>query len=219
MVEDAFSLCGACWRETPFIEGTSCDTCGASLPGMVEETAHCDDCMRIPRPWDRGRAALAYRDKGRSLILALKHGDRQDLARPAARWLCKAGADLFQENSLLVPIPLHWTRLLMRRFNQSAHIANELGRQAKVDAAPDALQRTRRTPVQDGKGVSERFENISGAIKVHPRRRHRIAGRSVILVDDVMTSGATLAEASEACFDAGAASVSILVLARVCKDS
>jgi ComF family protein len=214
-----FGLCGDCWRETPFIAGLVCDRCGIPLPGGVPgETAVCDDCMAIARPWGRGRAALIYRDNGRKLVLALKHGDRLDLARPAADWLVRAAQPILQPDLLVVPVPLHWSRLIRRRYNQAALLSKGLAMRAGLDHCPDALQRLRSTGSQENRTRDGRFANMAGALRVPSRRRALVAGRAVLLVDDVMTSGATFAAGTEALMQAGAASVDVLCLARVAKD-
>jgi ComF family protein len=215
-----FGLCGACWRDTPFISGLVCDRCGTPLPGEDEGRAEfCDDCMVLARPWQRGRAALVYKDRGRRLVLALKHGDRLDLARPAADWLLRAAQPILVPNMIVAPVPLHWQRLLMRRFNQSALLGRNLAQLAGLEYCPDLLLRTRRTESQEGRNRDQRFANISGAVTVHPRRKDHLRGRNVLLVDDVMTSGATMAAAADACNAAGAHSVCALALARVAKDA
>ncbi len=214
-----FGLCGACWRQTPFITGLACDRCGTPLPGEDEGRAEvCDDCLAIARPWDRGRAALVYRDNARRLVLALKHGDRLDLARPAAEWLLRAARPILREGMLSAPVPLHWTRLFRRRFNQSALLSRALAAAAGLDHCPDLLQRIRATHSQEGRGRAERFENMAEAIRVNPSRSAGLAGRPVLIVDDVMTSGATFAAAADALQAAGAASVSVVALARVATD-
>lgn len=218
MVESDFGLCGPCWRDTPFIEGLSCELCGVPLPGTSDQAEICDDCRRIARPWSRGRAVFLYRDNGRKLVLALKHGDRQDIVRPAAKWLARVAAPLVEKNTLVAPIPLHWSRLIKRRFNQSALLAEALAKELALPACPDLLIRPTRTPSLEGKTLEQRFTTVQGAIAAHPKRRHRMAGRPVLLVDDVMTSGATMAAAAEACLQAGARDVSALALARVAKD-
>ena len=217
-VESDFGLCGPCWRDTPFIEGLCCDSCGVPLPGESDETEHCDACRSIARPWSRGRAAFVYRGNGRKLVLGLKRGDRHDIVRPAALWLARAAQPLLRENTLIAPIPLHWTRLLKRRFNQSALLAQALARRIDAAFCPDLLIRSVRTESLEGKSFEARFSTLGGAINAHPKRRHRMVGRHVLLVDDVMTSGATMAAAAEACFAAGACEVSALTLARVAKD-
>ena len=221
MVAEEFGLCGTCWRDTPFITGgLVCDCCGVPLLGEDEgRVERCDDCLTLARPWSRGRAALVYKDIGRRLVLALKHGDRLDLAAPAARWMARAAGPILQPDMLIAPIPLHWMRFFKRRFNQSAVLARALSRQTGLDHCPDLLIRPRRTASQDGRDRDGRFTNMAGALKVHPRRTQRLKGRHILLIDDVMTSGATLAAAADAALGAGAADVSVLVLARVAKDA
>lgn len=220
LTEAEFGLCAACWRDTPFISGLVCDACGTPLPGDEGgDPVHCDDCMVVARPWSRGRAAFGYGATGRRLVLALKHGDRTDLAQAAGRWLARAAGPLVQADTVVVPVPLHWTRLLRRRYNQAALLAHAVARAIDRPCAPDALLRTRRTQSLDGHGREARFKVLQGAMAVHPKRGGLIAGKSVLLVDDVMTSGATFAAATEACRAAGATQVCVLVLARVAKDA
>lgn len=219
-VTSDFGLCGDCWRKTPFIAGLVCDRCGVPLPGgEAGEVAVCDDCMMIARPWGQGRSALLYRDNARSLVLALKHGDRMDLARPAAGWLLRAARPILRPGMLVVPVPLHWFRLLRRRYNQAALLSKELAGLAGIAHCPDALVRRRTTGTQEGRTRDGRFANMSDAFKVPRHRSALIEDREVLLVDDVMTSGATFSAATEALFSAGARSVDVVALARVAKDA
>ncbi|MDJ0826334.1 MAG: double zinc ribbon domain-containing protein [Rhodobacter sp.] len=220
LVEEEFGLCGGCWRETPFTLGLACDCCGAPLPGDdTGRPEHCDDCLTLARPWTRGRAALIYRDNARRLVLALKHGDRLDLIRPMARWLTGVAEPLLTSDTVLVPVPAHYLRLVRRRFNQAAELAREIGRLTGHEVIPDLLTRTRRTVPQDGMSREDRFANQSEAIAPGRRARDRLAGRPVLLIDDVMTSGATMAAAADAALAADASQVCIAVLARVAKDA
>ncbi|NNE88506.1 MAG: ComF family protein [Silicimonas sp.] len=216
-VDKEGGLCGACWKETPFINGLACDACGAPLPGYEKGRAHCDDCLVTPRPWQSGRAAFQYDGNGRRLVLALKHGDRTDLAKPAAMWMQNAGRDILTDDTLLVPVPIHWSRLLRRRYNQAAELSRAVSKLAGLETCQDALLRTKRTVSQNGMTVAQRQLNMEGAISANPKRYQAIEGRRVCLIDDVMTSGATLTACTTAAFDAGADQVFVMVLARVAK--
>ncbi len=218
-VASDFGLCATCWRDTPFIAGLVCDMCGAPLPGTeaTDERILCDDCLRHPRPWARGRAATLYSGRGRDMVLAFKHGDRQDLARPAAGWLLRAAAPLLQPDMLVAPIPLHWLRMLRRRYNQAALLSRALAADAGLRHCPDLLSR-RPTPSQEGRDRAARMANLDGAITLRPARAALVRDRPVLLVDDVMTSGATLGAAARACHAAGSGPVSVAVLARVAPD-
>lgn len=219
LVDAHGGLCGPCWRETPFVAGLVCDGCGVPLPGQEDGAVYCDDCLTLERPWARGRAATLYRGTAKRLVLALKHGDRLDLVRPAARWMFEAAAPIVGSDMVAVPVPVHWRRLLSRRYNQAALLSREVARLAGIDHVPDALVRARGTGTQDGKDRERRFANVGDAIAPHPRRGAALAGRRVLLIDDVMTSGATLTAAAESARHAGATEVCVLVLARVARDA
>ncbi|WP_323370575.1 ComF family protein [Sulfitobacter sp. F26204] len=162
---------------------------------------------------------MLYRDTGRKLILALKHGDRQEIAHPAGLWLAHAARELIATNTLIAPVPLHWQRMIKRRYNQSALLAKALAGAADRPWSPDLLQRVRHTRSLEGMGRQDRFATLAKAIRVHPRRRQRLIGKSVLLVDDVMTSGATLAACTHACLEAGSGPVNVVTLARVSKEA
>lgn len=210
-------LCQTCWPDAHFIAGSVCDACGVPLQGIAEDTDFCETCFRYPPPWSKGRAVGLYEGPLRRMALSLKHGDRQDIAGHMARWMVGVSDGLFSPETCLVPVPLHWTRMLRRRFNQSVLIANAMARQRAVRHIPDGLQRTRATKQQKDMTREQRFENQRGAIQIHPQRTHLIAGKPILLIDDVMTTGATLSACAEACLGAGAASVNTLVFARVAR--
>ena len=220
MVESDFGLCGTCWRDTAFLGGVICDCCGAPLPAGGEGSVHhCDACMQSAKPWVQGRAALMYRDTGRKLVLALKHGDRQEMARPAGLWMANTIRGHVPPDTLVVPVPLHWSRLLKRRYNQSALLAKSVADKLGLAWCPDALIRSKRTPSLEGLTYTERFETLDNAIRPHPKRGAVIRGRPVLLIDDVMTTGATLVACTQACLAAGADPVRVLTLARAGKDA
>ena len=217
------ALCPICWREAQFITGLCCDRCGVPLPddGTGLTTAPdtlCDACLMTPRPWRQARAALVYGGTGRSLVLALKHGDRPDLAPALAGWMSRAAAPLIRPGMAVVPVPIHWRRLMRRKYNQSELLAAHLGTLRGLDHLPELLVRDRHTESQDHRGVADRHANVAGAIRVSPRRAAQVRGRAVLLVDDVMTSGATLGEAARALTAAGSGPVAAVVLARAVRN-
>lgn len=178
LVDSDFGLCGECWRDTPFIGGTVCDACGVPLPGgAAGEVARCDQCLAHPPPWHRGRAVMLYDGTARRMVMQLKHGDRQDIAAPAAQWLAEAVAGLTCPDMLIAPVPLHRWRLLRRGYNQSALLTRRMARHLGHRDIPDLLQRPRATPSLDGRTRAERQQILSGAICVTPRHAGVVAGR------------------------------------------
>ncbi len=219
-VQEDFALCAACWAETEFINGVICNACGCPLPGaeagkLGEDHMLCDGCLTSSPPWTRGRAAMVYGGRGRKLILGLKHGDRSDLARIMSLWMYRSAKGLLDDDALLVPVPLHWSRFLRRKYNQAALLAQGIAQHAGRECCPDALVRVNKTEMLDGKSHNERMNILDAAISSCPKRGFVLSGRRVVLVDDVMTSGATLTACTQACYSAGARNVDVAVLARV----
>ena len=213
-------LCGTCWRETFFFSGKVCDYCGVTVPTAEGHDGRviCDSCSHAPPAWDRGRAAVAYEGVGRRLALSLKHGDRLDTVAPLARWMRHAGEAFLGDDVILVPVPLHWRRLLERTYNQSAELARAIHRQTNTQFVPEMLRRVRNTPRQFGPRQG-RFATVSEAFTPHPRHVSDVDGRRVLLVDDVLTSGATLSACADILKASGAQEVNVLVLARVTRDT
>ncbi|MCI5095616.1 MAG: ComF family protein [Rhodobacteraceae bacterium] len=215
LVDSDFGLCGPCWRDTPFVAGTVCEACGTPVIGGTDGfRIECDACMARARPWAMGRAALLYEGQARKLVLSLKHGDRTDIARPAGKWMVLAGREVLKEGRVIVPVPLHWTRFMRRKYNQSALLAQVIADEAGLLHVPDLLVRRRRTKSLDHDGIEARFAAMQGAISVNPKHIERMHGREIVLIDDVMTSGATLTACADACISGGAREVCVLVLCR-----
>ncbi len=211
-------LCPACWRDTHFIADAACDKCGAPLIGEAGAGDLCERCTRHPPAWDRGAAGIVYSGAGRRVVLAFKHGDRLDMVGPLAAWMAAPGRDLLATADLIAPVPLHWRRLVRRRYNQSAELARRLSRMTGVPAVPDLLTRVRATIPQERMTREARAANQAGAFEVAGRHRGRVADRTVLVIDDVLTSGATLSACAEALRAAGARRVNVLALARVAFD-
>jgi ComF family protein len=168
-----------------------------------------------PPAYQRARAALRYDDVARSLVSALKYGDRLDLAPLLGGWMARAGAELFEGADALVPVPLHWRRLWTRRYNQSAALARTIATISGVPVASELLARVKSTPQQVGLSRAERATNVQGAFRVPSAAKAAVTGRRLIVVDDVLTSGATSEACARALLRAGAAQVDVLTLARV----
>lgn len=209
------TLCPDCWSKLDFLGPPCCDACGHPFELDPGEAAWCGACARSRPEFRRARAVFRYDDASRPLVLRFKHADRTEAAPAFARWMARAGASLLAEADLVVPVPLHRWRLLTRRYNQAALLANALGRLAAVPVAPDLLVRRRRTPPQGYLGREARERNVKGAFAVRPAKLHLVHGRTVLLVDDVLTTGATVGECARVLLKAGAAAVDVVTLGRV----
>ncbi|MFI4999383.1 MAG: ComF family protein [Reyranellales bacterium] len=216
IVETAGALCAVCWQGFSFIAPPHCAQCGVPFSSDMGSDALCIDCLTRPPRFRRARAAMIYDAQSRRLVLPFKHGDRTDMARACGGWMARAGAELLAEADLVAPVPLHWRRLLTRRYNQALLLAQSVARAAdRPVLAPDLLRRLRWTGSQAGLKAKERRRNVRQAFAVHPRWAAGLKGKSVLLVDDVLTTGAT-AEACTAVLErAGARHVDVLTLARV----
>jgi ComF family protein len=212
---DGDGVCAACWAKLSFIAPPFCPRLG--IPFVYDPGSDMLSMEAIANPpaYARARAAVRYDDVARTLVHALKYQDRTDLAPAMGRWMARAGHELLDDADVLVPVPLHWRRAWGRRYNQSGALARVIERQTGVRMAPEALRRIRPTEQQIGLSRTQRASNVQGAFKVATDRQSLIAGRRVVLVDDVLTSGATVDACARALLRAKAASVDVLVFARV----
>jgi ComF family protein len=209
------SLCAACWPDLRFLGNPCCACCGYPFEIEVGANAVCAACAATPPLYQRGRAALAYDPGCKDLILSFKHADRTELAKPFARWMARAGQELLVDCDLIVPVPLHWQRLLARRYNQAALLATALGRLSGKPVVPDALERRRATAKQGHLSRLGRRRNVQGAFGLRRPGRPALAGKHVLLIDDVITTGATAEGCCRVLLANGAASVDVLALAQV----
>jgi ComF family protein len=208
-------LCPACWSKLSFITRPYCERLGIPFvydpgPGILSMEA-----IAAPPTYHRARAAVRFDEISRALVHALKYADRLDLAPMMGRWIAHAGRELLAEADALVPVPLHWRRLWARRFNQSAMLAAAISSQTGVPVAANALKRVKPTVQQFGLSRTERAANVQGAFRVPPEGKAAVTRRRLVLIDDVLTTGATLDGCARALLRAGAANVDVLVFARV----
>jgi ComF family protein len=216
-VEVQGTFCPACFASLQFITEPLCRTCGLPFASMAQggPRGMCPTCEAAPPPWGQARAALLYEAAARGLILKLKHADRQENAAVLARQMARVGQELLRHADILVPVPLHRWRMFRRGFNQAALLARELAIRGGPVPLLDGLRRNRRTRSLGALSAAARAQELRGAIEVRASRAATIQGRRVVLVDDVMTSGATARVCTHALLDAGAANVDVLVASRV----
>lgn len=206
------------WAQLNFIADPQCGKCGIPFDFESFEGLTCTACLDRTPPFETARAALKYDDASRDMILRFKHADQTHVVLAFIPWMEKAGAQMLAQADYLVPVPLHRWRLLSRRYNQSALIAQALSKKTKVPTMVDGLLRIRATEVQGYKKAAERHKNVKKAFVTNPKREEAVKGKSIILIDDVYTTGATVKECAKTLMKAGAKRVDILTLARVVRD-
>jgi ComF family protein len=209
------TLCAPCWQALHFLAAPFCAACGFPFAFDLGPDALCAACTARLPAYDRARAAVVYDDSARPLVTRLKYGDRLEGAPVYAGWMARAGAELLVDADLVLPVPLHRLRLLARRFNQAGLLAGRIARLTGVPYRPDLLRRIKRTPPQVGLSASGRRRNVAHAFALSPGQGEAIKGRAVVLIDDVLTTGATVEACAKVLRRAGASRVDVLTLARV----
>lgn len=218
VVDAPRALCAACWGAIRFLGPPCCDICGVPFPHPMPAGSLCAACLRRRPAFERARSAFSYNDASRALVLGFKNADRIHAARAYGSWMVRAGRDLLRDADCVVPVPLHRRRLWRRRYNQSALLAQAVAREAGLPYRPDMIVRWRPTPSQGGLGRAQRARNVRAAFRIARAAHEDVAGRVVVLVDDVFTTGATAEECARTLKAAGAGAVAVLTLARVVRD-
>jgi ComF family protein len=206
------TLCASCWPRIRFLERPWCEILGTPFAHDMGEGAVSPEAIANPPPFARARAAVSYTGAARQIVQNLKYRDRTDLAPWMAAWMLRAGAELVRDAELVLPVPLHRRRFFWRRFNQSAELARHVALRASLPFAAGAVERSKRTRQQVGLGAKEREDNVRGAFRVVDAAAVR--GRRVLVIDDVITTGATVSALTKALKRSGAREVDVLAFAR-----
>lgn len=216
-IQEAHNVCAACWGDLEFIMTPMCCCCGFPLEDSAKEGSLCGYCIQETPSYDAGRSVFIYSQKSKKMITDFKYGDKQHGLPRFAKWLELYGKPLIETADVVVPIPLHRRKLLQRKFNQAALLAAKLAKHTHILYGPEMLLRVKYNPPQASLSFKQRQKNIKGAFRVNPRFKKSLKGQSVLLIDDVMTTGATVKECATQLKKAGAKTVSFLTLARTVK--
>jgi len=205
------------WARLNFIEHPFCDICGRPFEFITPDESVCGDCFAYPPEFTSLRSALVYDENISPLILGFKYGDKLHAKNTFAKWMIRAARDTLPDCDLIIPVPLHYSRLWKRRYNQAGEIGKEISVQTNITFIPDVLKRNRFTQTQKGLTTKQRQDNVKSSFKVRPLYLNQIKGKKIIIIDDVYTSGATLNECAKTLNKQGAKTIHALTLARVVK--
>lgn len=214
---DPQNVCASCWKDIQFITAPQCMQCGMPFDFGMGQELYCAACIDHPPEFACMRSAVTYNDISRRLVLGFKHGDMLQLTKLLARWMVQSAGPVLQKSDIIVPVPLHRLRLLKRQYNQAALLANHISQLSKIKAENQLLCRVRHTPSQGRKTRKERILNLKSAIQVSPDYAILLQGKTVLLIDDVYTTGATVEECCRVLKLAGAKGVNVLTFARTVK--
>lgn len=213
-VAHAQTVCASCWKAMHFISAPFCTQCGAPFEVMADPNTKCVECLTFPPLYQKGRSVILYNDYARHFILGFKQNDKMHFAPALANWMFQAGKDLWPEIDLIVPVPLHWKKLWWRRFNQSAVLSRLLSQKSGKPICLEGLKRIRNTKAQRLLDKDARLKNLAGAFAVNLKQLEKLKGKSILLVDDVLTTGTTVNECIKVLHKAGISSVYVLTFAR-----
>lgn len=212
-------LCSDCWSDVTFIAAPQCAQCGYPFEMDFGYGVKCGHCLSAAPSFDRARSATAYGDRIAEMVISFKHSDRTDMAPGLAAWMRRAGADLLADADIITPVPMHRRRLFQRRFNQAALLARRLARETQATLISDLMIRHRDTASQGRMSAAKRRRNVEGAFRTNPLWKPNLAGARVLIIDDVLTTGATVNAMARRLKRDGAGAVDVLTLTRVVRET
>lgn len=209
------TLCPECWKKIHFITTPYCQRCGLPFSIPVEADTLCTSCLTTEPEFSRARSVYLYDDASKPIILKFKHGDQLHPTKALSQWMGRAAAEFLPDIDWVVPVPLHYWRLFHRKYNQAALLGQAIAKQHNKPFAADALRRIKATPSQGHLSRKERYSNVKRAFQVPKSWQQRLVNKKILLVDDVLTSGATVNACSEVLKNAGASAIYVITVARV----
>ncbi|MDR2723606.1 MAG: ComF family protein [Holosporaceae bacterium] len=212
-IVDSEGLCLDCWKKIKWLSDPKCKICGT--PFEIDINALCPMCIKKKPYFDKAISTFEYDDFSKSLVLKFKHGDATYICQQLAVWLYRVSGEVIKNSDIIIPVPIHFFKRLKRKYNQSELLAQRLGKFGGIPYEPRVLRKKKHTQQQEGLSRNARLKNINGSFDVAPKYAHLLHGKTIILVDDVLTTGATANECSKILKRAGAGKVVVLTMARV----
>ena len=215
VVDQDGALSSTAWAQLNFINDPYCEICGIPFDLDAGDKTQCVDCLSDRPVYHRHRSCVSYDDVSRKMILKFKHGDHINISRSFTPWLARSGQEFWEGCDYLIPVPLHYWRLVYRRYNQAAILSSLLSKELNIEWLPQTLVRRRATVVQGHMNAADRRRNVRNAFEVEEKQSSKLKGKTVVLVDDVYTTGSTVNECAEALLDGGVEKVNVLTVSRV----